>query len=212
MSQQLRKHKLLYGLLLLAVVLSATLGSAAALFILLRERAVVKHERELTPLIDDAAFRHDLSPALIKAVIWKESRFDPTCVGDKGEIGLMQLTPGAVEEWRRRNPRPKVSAKELENPALNIEIGAWYLAWTGRHWEKYASKDILQLAEYNAGYGRVSKLWLPSSPELPITLEKISFPGTRSYIKQVLERRRHYEEQMAREQALAPIAVKDEGI
>ena len=202
---------MLYGLLLLLVVMAALLGGIAALYYLFRERTVAKHEQDLAPLIAAAALRHDLAPALIKAVIWKESRFDPTCIGSKGEIGLMQLTPGAVEEWRQRHPRPEVAPDELKNPALNIEIGAWYLAWTGRHWENYVSKDILQLAEYNAGYGRVSKLWLPHSPDLPITLEKISFPGTRSYIKQVLERKSHYEEQMAKEQALAPVAAIDEG-
>jgi soluble lytic murein transglycosylase len=212
MSRLSRKRKLLYGLLLLAVMLATILGGGVALILAFRERGRVKQEQDLMPLIFAAAQRHDLSPALIKAVIWKESRFDAACVGGKGEVGLMQLTPGAVEEWRRRNPGPKVGSEELKNPALNIEIGSWYLAWTGRHWENYAAKDILQLAEYNAGYGRVSKLWLPPSPEQPIALENISFPGTRSYIKQVLERKKYYEELLAKESPRAPPAVSDEGI
>ena len=105
----------------------------------------------------------------------------------------MQITPIAAEEWRRGNKQQEFDLKRLKDPKFNIEVGTWYLAWTGRHWQDYKSKEVLRLAEYNAGYGRVSKLWKPDDPQQEITADDISFPGTRSYIKQVLEKRQFYE-------------------
>jgi soluble lytic murein transglycosylase len=147
------------------------------------------------PLAEAAAKRHDVSSALVKAVIWKESRWLPTVVGRHGEIGLMQIMPGAVEDWQRLNKQATPTRSDLFKPELNIEIGTWYLSWTGNHWQGYKAREILQLAEYNAGYNRVSKLWKPDSPEQDLPLEKISFPGTRDYIKQILERKVYYENQ-----------------
>lgn len=40
-------------------------------------------------LIAAAARRHGVSPSLVKAVIWRESKFDPSMVGQAGERGLM---------------------------------------------------------------------------------------------------------------------------
>ena len=186
--------KIWHALAALAVVIAFTIGIVRTLFSLGEAQSKVR-EHNLDPIIARASARHGVPVALIKAVIWKESRFDAHEVGGKGEIGLMQLTPGAVEEWRRANRQPPLDPRRLADPAVNIEIGTWYLAWTGRHWQDYASRDILQLAEYNAGYGRVSKLWKPANPKQEITADDISFPGTRSYIKQVLKHRQFYEQQ-----------------
>lgn len=152
------------------------------------------NEKELLPAIHEAAQKHHLEPELVRAVIWKESRFDPRSVGTKGEVGLMQITDGAVQDWARVNRQPIPSRHELFRPETNLEIGCWYLALTGKHWDGYVSQDILQLAEYNAGRTKVLKDWAPESPESPITLEQITFPGTQSYIRQILERRNHYRE------------------
>ena len=105
----------------------------------------------------------------------------------------MQITQGAIEDWQLLNKQ--AARNDLFKPELNIEIGTWYLSWTGNHWQNYKAREILQLAEYNAGYNRVSKLWKPDSPEQDLPLDKISFPGTRDYIKQILDRKVHYENQ-----------------
>ena len=149
-------------------------------------------ERELLPVIYATARRHRLEPELVRAVVWKESRFDPRSVGTKGEIGLMQITDGAVQDWARVNRQGIPKRGELFQPETNLEIGCWYLAHTGKHWDGYVSRDILQLAEYNAGRTKVLKDWAPESPDHPITLEQITYPGTQSYIKQILERRDFY--------------------
>ena len=50
-------------------------------------------------LIEQAARRYQVSPSLIKAVIWRESRFQPDMRGNAGERGLMQITESAAKDW-----------------------------------------------------------------------------------------------------------------
>ena len=80
-------------------------------------------------------------------------------------------------------------------PELNIEIGAWYLAWCGKRFpDRNRDGDISRLAIYNAGYGRVRDNWLPKDPKAAMTLQDIGFPSTRDYIKQIVERAHYYRE------------------
>ncbi len=147
------------------------------------------------PIIEAAAARHGVPPSLVKAIIWRESNFRPDVRGKAGEIGLMQLMPCAVDDWTRVNKagrRP--SEKELFNPELNIEIGAWYLSWTGRHWDGYKSRELLQISEYNAGYGGVTKNWKPALPDDELRPEDIKFSSTRKYVMDVLKKKKELEQ------------------
>ena len=104
----------------------------------------------------------------------------------------MQITDGAVQDWARVTRQPCPSRAELFHHGKDLDIGCWYLARCRSHWDGYASQEILQLAEYNAGRTKVLKDWAPEKPETPISLEDISYPGTRSYVRQILERCEHY--------------------
>ena len=148
---------------------------------------------ELEPIILATAEKHGIPPSLAMAIIWKESRFRVSRVGKAGEIGLMQIMPGAVDEWVRGTKQAqRPSRKELFQPEVNLEIGLWYLAWCGRHWNSYSAGDILQIAEYNAGYSRAIQ-WKPKNPQDPLPLEQITISSTRDYVRQVLEKRKHYD-------------------
>src|SRR5258708_18248531 len=46
-----------------------------------------------------AARRYGVDPALVKAVVWRESRFHPQARGRVGELGLMQIREEAAQEW-----------------------------------------------------------------------------------------------------------------
>ena len=46
-----------------------------------------------------AAQRYGVEPALVKAVVWRESRFDPLAKGRKGEEGLMQIMEDTAKDW-----------------------------------------------------------------------------------------------------------------
>jgi len=50
-------------------------------------------------LIRAVAVEHHLDPMLVKAVVWRESRFDPRKYGSHGERGLMQVSEKAANEW-----------------------------------------------------------------------------------------------------------------
>src|SRR5881296_92490 len=52
-------------------------------------------------LIRAVALEHHLDPMLVKAVVWRESRFDPRKHGGAGERGLMQVSERAASEWAR---------------------------------------------------------------------------------------------------------------
>ena len=154
-----------------------------------------KLEKEYDVIIARHAAENGLEPELLKAVIWRESRFRKEQIGSKGELGLMQLMRPAIEDWARKKKRDVPSDSDVMEPELNIEIGAWYLGWCGKRFqERTHDGEVLRLAIYNAGYGRVRDNWLPKDPNVPMTLQDIRFPTTRDYIKQIVERAQYYRE------------------
>ena len=51
------------------------------------------------PLIEREAKRHNLDPALVRAVVAVESAFEPAAVSPKGAVGLMQVIPATAERY-----------------------------------------------------------------------------------------------------------------
>ena len=78
-------------------------------------------------LMRSVALEHHLDPMLVKAVVWRESRFDPKKRGSHGERGLMQVTEVAAKEWARENKIAGFNPDQLFEPKTNLEAGAWYL-------------------------------------------------------------------------------------
>lgn len=169
-------------LVLAAVALLVIAGGASVLGC--RRWRVHVRSAAYDPLIRQAALRHGISPSLVKAVIWKESRYRARCVGRAQEMGLMQVTPGAVTDWCTATGRPRPSRAACFDPSLNIEIGTWYLARALRTWKQYRSADVLALAEYNAG-GTRARSWAPANPQVEVTTADVRLPSTRDYIAQV---------------------------
>ena len=145
----------------------------------------------LERVASEAASRHGLPPALVKAVIYQESRFRVLSRGGKGEIGLMQITEGAVLDWERHTGLRCPSRGALYDPRLNVEIGTWYLARAVRAWEDYGDRDVLALAQYNAGRRNALK-WAPQDSEGK-ALDRVRFSSTREYIVSVLRYRASFE-------------------
>lgn len=69
-------------------------------------------------LIRAACRKYSLDPALVKAIIHAESRFDPWAVSPKGAMGLMQIDPITVKE---------LGIKDPFDPKKNIDGGVRYL-------------------------------------------------------------------------------------
>ncbi|MBQ7731473.1 MAG: transglycosylase SLT domain-containing protein [Lentisphaeria bacterium] len=142
-------------------------------------------------MIVAAGRRNGVYPPLLKAVIWKESRFDASARGSKGEIGLMQVMPSsAVKDWERTFQRQVPSDGALMDPALNIEIGSWFLGRALERWKDYNDAEALALCEYNAGIQRAES-WKPLLHDGEV-MPNIDIESTRKYVRDILERRDQY--------------------
>jgi hypothetical protein len=53
------------------------------------------------PLIIEAAYEHDLPPALLKAIIAVRGEFNYYTRGDKGEVGLLQVPSEGIREYKK---------------------------------------------------------------------------------------------------------------
>jgi len=113
-------------------------GSAAAAAHSSASETDVANSR-LDRIAHDAAVRHDLDPALVKAVISTESGWNPRAVSRKGAMGLMQLIPGTAQRFGVGN---------VFDPEQNIEGGTTYLKSL---LDRYNGDLTKSLAAYNAG-------------------------------------------------------------
>jgi soluble lytic murein transglycosylase-like protein len=118
-------------------------------------------------LIVSAAHRHELEPALVKAVVECESHFDPQAVSSRGAQGLMQLMPAT---------QATLGVTDAFDPWHNIEAGVRYLASLQQTFGTHVS---LLLAAYNAGPQAV----IDAGYEVP------PFAETQDYVSCVLSAR-----------------------
>lgn len=143
--------------------------------------------------IREAAGKHGVDAALVRAVVFQESRFDPFARGSKGEVGLMQVLPrGAVADWARMNRKPVPARSALTDPRLNLEIGCWYLARGMRRWRNYKHGTELALAGYNAGKSRAER-WKPADFDGEV-IPRITIDSTRRYVDRIMKRYHNYRE------------------
>jgi len=147
-------------------------------------------------MIQSVATAHRLDPMLVKAVVWRESRFDPQKYGSVGERGLMQVSEKAANEWARENKIDNFRVEELFDPQKNLEAGAWYLQRAWQHWEQEPDPLPFALAEYNAGASRAQR-WAGGEQAPAMTakafLSNIDFPNTRKYVDSIIARYQFYQ-------------------
>jgi soluble lytic murein transglycosylase len=141
-----------------------------------------------------AASRYGVEPALIKAIVWRESRFRPSTQGRAGEIGLMQLQEEAAREWASAEHLDEFQHDQCFDPGTNTLAGTWYLRKLLRRYAHTDNPLPYALADYNAGRGNVLK-WNrgAAATNSAIFVEQIGFPGTRSYVRSVMSRYAHYQ-------------------
>ena len=146
-------------------------------------------------LIRAVAAEHHLDPMLVKAVVWRESWFDPKKYGSARERGLMQVSEKAANEWARENKIDNFHVEALFDPKTNLEAGAWYLHRAFEHWGNQPDAMPFALAEYNAGASRAQR-WGggDGAPAMPARafLNNINFPGTRKYVDSIIARYQFY--------------------
>ena len=158
----------------------------------------IRFQKRFDSLIAPQAAMHDLDPNLIRAIIWRESRFQPHARGLNKERGLMQVTPGVAEEWARLHHVPPPDLDTLFNPETNVVIGTWYFARMYRHWngsDGVVTDDpaAFALAEYNAGRSNALRWVDPANPGSAAAFEqRITFGSTHRYVAAILKRYAEY--------------------
>ena len=150
-------------------------------------------ERRQDSVIRVAAGRYGVDPALIKAIVWRESRFDPSARGRADEIGLMQIREDAAREWADAEHIDGFEHEQCFNPATNALAGTWYLKKLLKRYTQTDDPVPYALADYNAGRGNVLK-WNggAAATNSAAFVEQIGFPGTREYVQSVIERCARY--------------------
>jgi soluble lytic murein transglycosylase-like protein len=110
------------------------------------DRPAVSIDRDgVERIVREAADRHNVDPALVRAVIETESGWNPSAVSRKGAIGLMQLMPTTAQRF---------GVSDYYTPQQNVEAGVKYLKTL---LERYDGNLDLALAAYNAGEGAVDR-------------------------------------------------------
>ena len=118
---------------------------------------------------------------LLLAIAKQESRFAPAVRSVAGAIGLMQLMPATAASLIDR----PLAEGDLEEPALNVSLGAAYLRELLDLWNDDPFRSI---ASYNAGPGAVASWPTPeSNDDIELWVERIPYPETRYYTKKVLD-------------------------
>jgi len=96
-------------------------------------------------MIEQAAQRNGLDPAVLHGLIQQESAFNPNAQSAAGASGLTQLMPGTASSLGVANPL---------DPAQSIEGGARYLS---QMMAQFGGNTSEALAAYNAGPGAVQQ-------------------------------------------------------
>lgn len=150
-------------------------------------------EHRFDKYIEQAALRYNVEVPLIKAVIWRESRFAPDVRGRAGELGLMQIRETAALEWASAEHIAGFDHSNCLDPLTNVLAGTWYLKHVLKHYSQADEPLVFGLAEYNAGRGNVLK-WLGTNAPTNSAafLGSIGYPGTRAYVQAVMKRCEHY--------------------
>jgi soluble lytic murein transglycosylase-like protein len=141
----------------------ATIYLGGEISLMGRERPAMNIDRDgAEKLVREAAERHHVDPALVRAVIETESNWNPAARSNKGAQGLMQLIPTTAMRF---------GVNDAFNPKQNVEAGVRYLRTL---LERYNGNLDLALAAYNAGEGAVDR-----AHGIP------SYRETRNYVQKV---------------------------
>jgi soluble lytic murein transglycosylase len=184
-----------------------TLGTGVAIAAILLCAAVVisglkqAANRSGLPLSDasiireQAAAKH-LDPALIAAVIYAETKFEPR-PSSAGAEGLMQILPATAYYLAHLSGGSRFTVSDLATPRVNVAYGSYYLRYLLDH---YSGNEMLAVAAYNGGLANVDR-WVAQANGAgrSLTAQAIPFPETREYVQRVLGAQRAYRATYPRE-------------
>jgi soluble lytic murein transglycosylase len=166
----------------------------AALTVVLVSRIQHVLPGEGLPLSDTAVIREQaaekhLDPALIAAVIYAETKFDPR-TSSAGALGLMQLLPATAQYIAHLSGGVRFTTSDLATPRINVAYGSWYLRYLLDHYE---NNELEAVAAYNGGLSNVDA-WVAEAKAQgrSLTAAEIPFPETRAYVERVMRVQAEY--------------------
>jgi soluble lytic murein transglycosylase len=150
-------------------------------------------------IIREQAAQKRLDPALIAAVIYAETKFDPR-QSSAGAEGLMQILPATAYYLAHLSGGITFTASDLADPSVNVAYGSYYLRYLLNH---YGGNEMLAVAAYNGGLTNVDKWVAQAEAEgHELSPQEIPFPQTREYVQRVLNAERAYRETYPRQLGL----------
>jgi soluble lytic murein transglycosylase len=150
--------------------------------------ALLWPSHELDALIEEVAQQEQVDAAIVEAIVWHESRSNPSKHRDGG-YGLMQIGPGTGIEWAATRGVESFMVTDLFDARTNLQAGSWYLARALRRWERTDDPTVFALADYAAGPDAV-RAWAGESKKSAPLISAIRGTPTGEFVRKVLERAR----------------------
>jgi soluble lytic murein transglycosylase len=179
-----RRRVYLTGLLLAAAV-GLVLAMPSLRGVIRRLTLPLEH----ADIIRQQSAQNHVDPALIAAVIYAETKFDPR-TSSAGAEGLMQILPATALFLAHRSGATTFTTADLSTPQVNIAYGTYYLRYL---LDEYHGDQTLALAAYNGGEANVDA-WIATAHASGkrFSLASIPFPETRDYVANVEQAEREY--------------------
>ena len=157
-------------------------------------------EHRYDELITRQARIYRLDERLVWSLIYEETWFRDTAIGEDQEVGLMQVTPLVAREWAKETGLREFERQTAENvvgllsdPERNIQVGCWYLEKLRESYRGNPAETAMTLAAFNAGASRVEE-WTRGIDATKMSeadfVSRIGIGSTRAYVSSILERYR----------------------
>ena len=185
----------------LATFVALGLATLLAVIVLDLSHAVRKIGLPLTNtgVIREQAAQKHLDPALIAAVIYAETKFDPR-PSTAGAEGLMQILPDTAYFIAHLSGGLAFTASDLATPSVNVAYGSYYRRYL---LDRYHGNETLALAAYNGGLANVDS-WVAQAGAAGRRMSAAEIPvaETRAYVQRVLAAQQAYRSAYPRELGL----------
>ncbi len=82
-----------------------------------------------------------IPPALLRSLMWHESRNNPRAVSPTGARGIMQITSGALSDYNRARGT-RYGADDLFRPQVSVAVGTWLLQTIARSYARHHPRSL----------------------------------------------------------------------
>ncbi|MEZ4682590.1 MAG: transglycosylase SLT domain-containing protein [Caldilineaceae bacterium] len=154
--------------------------------IFLQQKAYPRHFGDL---ITQEALAYKLNPLLYFSLIRQESLFEEGAQSFAAAQGLAQIIPDTGQWVADRLGHPDYTNEVIYRPHVNLQFGAYYLAWT----RDYLANNIISaLVGYNAGPGNAQAWRELAGADDALFVELLTVNEPRIYVQTITMNLYHY--------------------